>query len=394
MAAIPPKIPASPLFKQAAKFTKNAALREFRNTQLGRMLDSVRTASARSKIDQKRLGRALGGVKRFDAGRAMRELQGTEFGKLCAELHQYSRGGGIKRRAVQAFLEGLGPAGKFLKAAAGMAGGRTGIQGDLDSLVNVLQAFGYEVLPPSTRRTRANTSRGVDAAAQFLQSLGYKVERPDGEPMPRKAGTLPFGLPPETTRGKPRRRVEVLDSYGNTRRYPANHPMITGEMVPAPDSSNVYSYGYDIENRVFYVRFRAFMRGEKRQKGAGRAGAIYRYLQVEPERADEFFRTVSKGEAVWDLFRVRGTLSGHQKPYELVGIMGGYVPRQAMLTPRGEEFVPRRVETTRDRWLTSQRQRRLVRPLSGGSGNENWQPWQPNRGRPEGPNRGTPNRGR
>jgi hypothetical protein len=39
------------------------------------------------------------------------------------------------------------------------------------------------------------------------------------------------------------------------------------------------------------------------------------------------------GSWVWDALRIRGTVSGHQKDYELVGIMGNYVPRKATVRP-------------------------------------------------------------
>jgi hypothetical protein len=125
----------------------------------------------------------------------------------------------------------------------------------------------------------------------------------------------------------------------------------------------------------------------------------------------------SKGGWVWDHLRIRGTVSGHQKDYELAGIVGGYVPRKATYGPLmqagdgwrqmsgkdrkagrkadyvGEIFLPRKKFTVQRNWVTS------IKPLSpayGSTGDEDSGPnrGKPNNGRPAGPNRGTPNRGR
>lgn len=45
------------------------------------------------------------------------------------------------------------------------------------------------------------------------------------------------------------------------------------------------------------------------------SGAAYIYSNVSLEDAKEFVRYSSKGSAIWDLFRVRGTKKGHKKPY-------------------------------------------------------------------------------
>jgi hypothetical protein len=47
-----------------------------------------------------------------------------------------------------------------------------------------------------------------------------------------------------------------------------------------------------------------------------RAGGVYEYSQVRPDEARFFIQTGSKGSAVWDKLRIRGTLRGHQKPYK------------------------------------------------------------------------------
>lgn len=44
-------------------------------------------------------------------------------------------------------------------------------------------------------------------------------------------------------------------------------------------------------------------------------GTYYRYDDIEPDLAEDFYTAASKGKAVWDYLRVRGTVTGHQKPY-------------------------------------------------------------------------------
>ena len=41
-----------------------------------------------------------------------------------------------------------------------------------------------------------------------------------------------------------------------SRKFPPNHPIVTGDMVPTPGSTNVYEFGYDAPNHYLYVRFK------------------------------------------------------------------------------------------------------------------------------------------
>jgi hypothetical protein len=147
------------------------------------------------------------------------------------------------------------------------------------------------------------------------------------------------------------------------------------------DSYRVYEYGYDVESAFLYVRFVADTWGTEGQK---LPGSLYQYAEVTPEMFLSFHTARGSNSWIWDHLRVRGTVSGHQKPYRLVGIMGGYVPRKATLKADGEWFIKRQIKTTSGKWLESQRPEMLVRPLAG-------KPWI---GRPQSPNRGTPNTGR
>jgi hypothetical protein len=165
---------------------------------------------------------------------------------------------------------------------------------------------------------------------------------------------------------------------------PANHPANTGEAVETPASSNVYSVSYDGQSQILYIRFQAAHKGAPR----GGPGPLYKYWPcLRAEFCDLYDHRDEPGEWVWDHLRIRGTFSGHQKNYELVGVMGGYVPRKAMMTfnphtrQREEWFVKRTVTTLGGERLTS--------PL----GTERT-PWEPDRGSPDRGDRGSPDRGR
>jgi len=178
------------------------------------------------------------------------------------------------------------------------------------------------------------------------------------------------------------------------RRFSVEHPIVTGEMVSAK-SSNVHSFGYDIESAYLYVRYLGYVRGQRNADGSavrGGPGSLYRYRDATPEEFLTLLAANSKGEWVWDHLRVRGTHSGHQKDYELVGVSGGYVPRKASVRLNQksgkleEMFIQRRVRAIGGGWLTSA----LPTAVAGDV------PWgQIDRGAPDrgGPDRGEPDRG-
>lgn len=72
-------------------------------------------------------------------------------------------------------------------------------------------------------------------------------------------------------------------------------------------SSNVLFLQYLADEEKLIVGF-------KRSK-KGRGGGTYEYSNVDKDEAAFFIKTGSKGSAVWDRLRIRGTLRGHQKPY-------------------------------------------------------------------------------
>ena len=373
----------SPLFRVAGTAVLDAARREFANSSTGQLFGMVQREMRTISSAPDQLGRALDRYSNFGPQAALRELRGTQFGQFAREVERYARGDSGMKRMLDRFLAELGPAGRLIKALTTTSG-----RGEVDQLVGILRSFGYEVLPPSSMRNWSDPTfqRAVEASRQFLESTGAEVTWPSGK---RPQGQLPFGIPARDEDGQERGRVTLPMADGPAQRFGVDHPIVTGEMVTAR-SSNVHSFGYDIESAYLYIRFLGYLRGQRMVDGSpmrGGPGSLYRYRDVTPEEFLSILAANSKGEWIWDNLRVRGTHSGHQKDYELVGVQSGYVPRKASVrldpsTGRLQEvFLSRRVRAMGGGWLTSA----LPSEVAGDV------PWgQIDRGSPD---RGSPDRG-
>jgi hypothetical protein len=153
---------------------------------------------------------------------------------------------------------------------------------------------------------------------------------------------------------------------------------VMDSMRRTPGSSNVWGYFFERESRrsgIMYVTFLAEVDGKK----VDSPGPTYAYYDVSVRKANEFQKmsAVSAGGAVWDQFRIRGTVHGHQHQYRLVHVSGEYVPRKA--TPLG--FKARAVPNIGIGRRGFRRNTLSPQTFSRGG---------PDRG---GPNRGNPNRG-
>jgi hypothetical protein len=154
------------------------------------------------------------------------------------------------------------------------------------------------------------------------------------------------------------------------------------------ESSNVHSFYYSPETPnkgIVYVTFLYWQPGMKSDERSG-PGQTYAYYDVPlaKYKAFEGATAESAGRAVWDYFRVRGTIHGHQGPYSLVQAEGEYVSRKA--TRKGfakRNLLPPGVSPRDRKAFPLTRTSSLpARKFMNGA---------PNRGTP---NRGTPNRGR
>lgn len=389
----------NPLFRNASAQMKALARREFNRSAIGQVYGAVRSAG-KDPAGTKRAAAAIKSfAKKYTRGSpakiGMELLRGTELGSLAGAIEKYSKGGtgsgGVSYELLKDFLGSLGPAGKLLGSLLSpqaKAGFGSGLKGELSAAMNFLSAFAgddeaYEV---ARRIVEGRGGRVIDPAdirgggrVRRSTDVGTEAEASGG------AGGKQAAAPP-SPRGRQRSTVDVPMGNGSTRAFPKSHPIVTGDMQTTPDSSNVHSFGYDVDNWFLYVRFKAAaQRGQKERPQA--PGSLYQYANVPPKVFLGMLRASSKGTYIWDNIRIRGTYSGHRFDYTLVGISGNYVPRKATLSAEGEVFLRREVRTLGGNTLRSSRPNQLVRPLvSTGAPNRG------NNGRPPPPNRGRPRR--
>ncbi len=396
---------ASPLFRNAARLFKQAEA-EFRKSPAGTILREVQALSQGRKGSPAKLSQALRRAGKQQPHKLIQESVGAEMGDIARSMLRYAKGGAKDRAAIDQFLKAMGPIGQALKAIMGpVRAGETGTTASLSAAINLIRSAGMEVLPGMDVKGGPQFERAFNAVQQWAESQGYTL-RPTDAP-PGAIGTTPGmlgGLPPERpamVRGKQqlRKTVDIPMSAGGSKRYPVSHPLVTGEFVTTPNSTNVHSFGYDMPNAILYVRFLG-AGPEGRRAGEG---SLYRYSPVTPEEFDQLYRvrrggggedgSSTPGTWIWATLRVRGTISQHQKDYALVGVMDRYVPRKATLHPeQGEMFIERKVRTLGGDWISSLPGRsvntRLSQAVQIGSATMNATP---NRGRPS---RGRPNTGR
>lgn len=388
----------NPLFREFDREQRRVAREAFRQTEAYKLVRDVKDAinTPRTVVSSAaRFGDMLNRYSRhgFSAG-FIRQSSGMPFKDMVREVVKYQAGGGESARLITELLGALGPMGRLLKAllAPGTKTRGTGVESEVDAAVRFLQAFAPEKLSPEARKlTTGGVADSIEAAIARLEAEGYQViappvQRPatieEDDPVTSSEQTFyPGGVPKSTATGDPRKVVDI-EVEGTGRRFPANHPIVTKEMVRAA-SSNVWSFGYDVDASTLYVRYRSG------PQFGNAAGSLYAYSNVQPEKFLAMYDAPSKGIWLWDNVRIRGTWSGHRHDYRLVAIRNDYVPRKATYAGAGQElFIPRtvrvqRVGTGKVRTLRSSLPEQFA-PLIVPTG-------EPNRG---GPNRGTPNRGR
>lgn len=380
----------NPLFPRATGRAASAARRQWNDTNSKKAIDQVKTALSGNSL---RSGastaidfalRSWQQTSRFSQ-EALHSIGRTDFGGMIREVQRYARMGGAMGRMIAELLGTLGPLGTLIKSLISSPARerKSGLQGDVQSALEFLDAVAPQTLSgPGRQRARAATGRSVStieeqvaAAKDFLETQGYQVKSPQDLRREDKKPTYPGGVPTETKRGTPRRVVD-LNIDGANRRFPVTHPIITKAYVMA-NSSNVHSFSYDIDRFKLFIRFHA-----SGKQGRGK-GTLYAYNAVPPKMFLSLMEAPSKGTWVWDNLRIRGTVSGHQKDYELVAFTGGYLPRKATMTAEGETYLQREmpaynVGSKQFHTVKSALPTQLVRGAI-------------NRGTP---NRGKPNRGR
>jgi hypothetical protein len=390
-------VPINPLYKNFDQELKRQAKRDFDKTVYGRLLKGMNTLERRGSgpVTVDKVNKLIDKYGRgFDPKRVSKEISNTEVARLTKSLEQYAKKGGVSKLAVDYLMKELGPIGSILKAAFGAKAKAKPETQQLAAAQKLLEAFGYTVLPKKSKSKRpprrsgargkragttsAAMSRGIERAREWLKSAGYDVPAdPEALEEERTKTVFPQGQTGYTTKGDPRRVIDV-EVEGRRRRFPVDHPMMTGQMQPATGSSNVHSYSYDLDARTLYVRY---LGAGPKGKRAGK-GSLYAYYNVPPPIFEGMLKSGSKGQFVWHQLRDgekqpgQHSLHSHFYNYRLVGVENDYVPRKAMLGG----FAKRTILTSRDRELSS----------SSGRRGANLSPPPINRGTP---NRGTPNRG-
>jgi len=173
-----------------------------------------------------------------------------------------------------------------------------------------------------------------------------------------------------------------------------NDAVLTGEMVRV-QSSNVHSIGFEFNfsqplKSKLIVRY---LQKDRRGGSGSVGGPTYEYMNIHPDFFQDLRDAGSKGKWVWDQLRIRGTVAGHQYPYNLTRAAQGYLPRRAMVRNGMQRFVRRE----RTAVYSDGRTEVLRSPLQ----NQNVGRYSPTASRPNVGNmdrgrleRGTPNRGR
>lgn len=405
----------------------------FRQTELGQLVQQIDRLRSSGRISDRELRDFYNRAQRVVQNRhTLRStLSRTPIGGLIDQVERYGRGT-LKETLLSAIFNNLGPLGGLLQGLIRPRGIRVAptTQGELDIAAEMLRMFGYNVSPPGASRipvtmtapaatptqSAGSLEHQVQEATDLLEFLGFTVTPPAPElsqPPVTPTGEQPSGIgprpatgsgvpdaspesqgfttePPGRERtGKPR-RMKVQDIPGRVRLWvdgreftvPEGDPIITGEMVPV-ESSNVHSIGF-IWNGATPEKGTLKVRFLDKRKGAHRSGkgATYHYFDVHPLMFLAFQNAASKGKWVWDNLRIRGTVSGHQRRYQLARISAnGYVPRAAVRLGNEEWYLPRTVRGANGRQYKSELGAQLVRRMDDA---------RPNDGSP---NRGAPNRG-
>jgi hypothetical protein len=351
----------SALFTVAGQALQREVKRRFAASDYGQLIKLVERS-----YDRPASQAAIEGILRKWKGtnprQTIEKLLGADFGSLVRTVEKYARGGGsggLGKRLLMQFLKSMGPAGSLLKSLATAEKSPAGYRSSVNDAMALIRAMGGEVLPGKDWGSVEDVDRAVRAMQQRLNDLrarGEKVEAASAPPAQLSKRVQPAA-----------RSGDVPMAAGGSRRFPPDHPIVTGDMVPTPGSSNVYEFGYDADTASLFVRFKLASAPQEHVR-PNAPGSLYRYGGVTPEEFLSLYKLRNHagngggpGDWVWDNLRERGTVSGHKKPYELVGVMGGYVPRQARVlknqqTGQLEEwFIPRLVPTTGGKWLRSRK---------------------------------------
>jgi hypothetical protein len=238
---------------------------------------------------------------------------------------------------------------EFSREIVNLAGGR-GASSFMKELLEQLGPAGRALRALVTAKDLSQvpvSKSAVDDAVALLKEAGFEVRMPTAAP-PFQPPPLPSrprtgaAPPPLPRTGAPRSpsvptATPTTEPQGPT---PETGAFPGGLYVPMElvTSSNVYAIGYDAQTMTMRVQYLGTAishgalsgkghRGKDRVKGKlgktvvgkrGGAGPTYDYSGVPPRVFERIRSAGSKGKAIWDNLRVRGTVYGHKFDYKLV----------------------------------------------------------------------------
>lgn len=365
----------NPLFRHFAEHIRREAQREFQASTTGRILSEINKLSRRGPVGSTRLNRLTGDlIKAAGRGGLGRGLRGVN----PIQIERYARTG-TQRALLNAMFDALGPLGAMFRSMLRPSRRpMTSIGREIEAAKNLLKVFEPGALaetrpaaparpatPPGRPAGRFTMPEDAAEAQRLLESMGFTVtpppgQQPAGPTRPRTRRPRPPQQPPQ----QPPREPPADET---------NDPLYTGEMIRV-QSSNVHSIGFilDRETPAHSTLKVRFLQKSRRSGSNGKkvGGPMYFYYRVHPAIFRAFQRAASKGKFVWDRLRIRGTVTGHQYHYELMGISEGYVPRKAFRAGPAEHYISRRVRVRTPNnqgteYLESQLPDQFVRMIDG-----------------------------
>jgi len=306
-------------------------------------------------LDRSTMGK-IGSVARSIRQSSMRErfgeigqeILGRQTADLLQGVGRYARGDSgslLDDIGLGNYVKGIIQAVFGLRRNTGHVSNR-----ELQKAIDIVKAAGYEFIRPDSPRAKAKTKK------PYEPNIPSGPSRIGGEDVGGIGGMGgPSAPPPQSVAGTVLPRLPVGTLPADL--YVAMHRV---------SSSNVYAIGYSGSTQTMRVQFigtpvrssgisgRGHRKGGLRAKSGGTLmnmrygpGATYDYHGVPARVYDAIASSASKGTAIWDYLRVRGTTYGHQYDYELaaaamVHVMssvpaGGTPHRVARMT-----YVPRK----------------------------------------------------
>lgn len=247
---------------------------------------------------------------------------------------------------------------------------------EIEELLRLLRAAGVRLpfvqgVSELRRLLQSITSgRSLSADARQLLNVLQTLEREAGRaPLPPATppatnsigGNQPPKFPGRLTGPAEPRGFGSATRTRSPQGFPEEHQLFSDEFL-SPTSSNVYSFQYFRRPGdtlgILYVTFKGnrirgemgppVFKGGKRQihgqpgrtvgEKINKPGSTYAYFNVGADVFNRMKAAFSKGTFVWDELRVRGTVYGHQYPYQLIsgqvlkvggGRLAQYIPRRA-----------------------------------------------------------------